>query len=175
MALISPGSGKTLLTDIVSIIGIGQAAPLSGIPKDDDEVRKFLTSRFLTADPLIPIDNVDYPMRSPSLCRALTCNNWEDRILGQSKTVCLPQRSVFIANGNNLMLRGDPPRRCFPINLNAKTPRPWERRDFERKNLRKWVSKHRGEHLGAILTLSKAWIVASNPAPKKPMPQMGGV
>ena len=177
MALITaptPGSGKTLLTDIVSIISIGQAAPLAGIPRDDDEVRKFLTSRLITGDPLIPFDNVDYPLWSPSLCRALTGNNWEDRILGLSKTVCLPQRSVFIANGNNIMLRGDLPRRCFPINLNAKTARPWERRDFQRKNLRRWVAKHRGELLGAILTLAKAWIMAGKPAPKKPMPQMGG-
>jgi hypothetical protein len=122
---------------------------------------------------LIVFDNVDYPIWSPSLCRALTSRLWEDRILGQSKTVRMPQKAIFVADGNNLRLRGDLPRRCFPINLDPMIARPWERGGFRHKDLRKWVSDCRGDLLAAILTLAKAWYLAGRPAPEKPMPRLG--
>ncbi len=177
MAVISapaPGTGKSLLQDIVAIIGTGESAPMAGFPRDDDEMRKFITSRLLAGDPLVSFDNLELPLWGPSLARALTCQEWEDRILGGNTTARLPQKAVWIANGNNLKIRGDLPRRTFPIRLDARLSRPWERQDFKRKDLRDWVSRWRGDFLGAILTVGRAWFIAQKPEPKKPLPVMGG-
>lgn len=177
MAAISaptPGTGKGLLTEIVSLLGSGKVAPMAGVPRDDDEMRKFITSRLLEGGPLVAFDNLEFPLWGPSLCRALTCTIWEDRILGQSTTVRLPQRAVWIANGNNLKLRGDLPRRTFPIHLDAKLAKPWERKNFRHKNLKEWILLCRGDFLAAILTLGRAWFVAGKPEPKNPLPVMGG-
>ena len=177
MAVISapaPGTGKSLLQDIVAIIGTGESAPMAGFPRDDDEMRKFITSRLLAGDPLVSFDNLELPLWGPSLARALTCQEWEDRVLGGNTTARLPQKAVWVANGNNLKIRGDLPRRTFAIRLDAKLSRPWERQDFKQKNLRDWVSRWRGDFLGAILTMGRAWFIAQKPEPKKPLPVMGG-
>jgi len=79
-----------------------------------------------------------------------------------------------VANGNNLKIRGDLPRRTFPIRLDAKLSRPWEREEFKQKNLRDWVLRHRGDFLGAILTVGRAWFIAQKLEPKRPLPVMGG-
>ena len=117
----APGTGKSLLQDTVALIGTGKSAPMAGLPRDDDEMRKFITSRLLAGDPLISFDNLELPLWGPSLSRALTCTEWEDRILGGNTTARLPQRAVWIANGNNFKLRGDLPRRTFPIRLDARS------------------------------------------------------
>lgn len=176
MALINaptPGTGKTLFTDVVSIIATGKPAPVAGIPRDDDEMRKFLTSTLLCGNPLGVFDNIDHPIWAPSLCRILTCGEWEDRILGKSETVRLPHLTVWIANGNNLKLRGDLPRRCYPIDFDTGMAKPWERTKFKHPRLKDWVSRYRGDFIAAILTIARAWFVADCPKPKN-LPVMGG-
>lgn len=177
MAVISapaPGTGKSLLQDTVAIIGTGKGAPMAGLPSTDDEMRKFITSRLLAGDPFISFDNLEMPLWGPSLSRALTCIEWEDRVLGGNTTARLPQRAVWVANGNNLKLRGDLPRRTFPIRLDARLAKPWERENFKHRDLRAWVLKWRGDLLAAILTITRAWFVAGKPEPQKPVPVMGG-
>jgi hypothetical protein len=78
----APGTGKSLLQDTAAIIGTGKSAPMAGLPRDDDEMRKFITARMLAGDPLVSFDNLEHPLWGPSLSRALTCTTWEDRILG---------------------------------------------------------------------------------------------
>jgi len=170
----APGTGKTLLADVVALIGTGKVGPMGGVSGDDDELRKAITARLLYGDPIICLDNVEGPLRSPSLSRALTSVIWQDRLLGQSATVRLPQRAVWIATGNNLQLRGDLPRRTFPIRLDARLAKPWERQNFKHPGLRDWVLCYRGDLLAAILTLARAWFVAGKPEPEKSLPVMGG-
>jgi len=170
----APGTGKGLLIDVVALLATGKVAAMAGFPRDDDEMRKAITARLLAGDHLIVFDNVEMPLWGPSLSRALTCTTWEDRILGKSATVHLPQRAVWIANGNNLKLRGDLPRRTFPIRLDAKMERPWERKDFKHDNLRVWVLRWWGDFLAAILTIGRGWFAAGKPEPKKPVPVLGG-
>ncbi len=170
----TPGTGATLFVDTVAMIGTGSSAPMAGLPRDDDEMRKFITSRLLAGDPLISFDNLELPLWGPSLSRALTCTVWEDRILGGNTTARLPQRAVWVANGNNLKLRGDLPRRTFPIQLDARLAKPWEREHFNHKKLGEWTLLHRGDLLAAILTIARAWFMAGKPEPKKLLPVMGG-
>jgi hypothetical protein len=170
----APGTGASLFVDSVAIIGTGNVAPMAGLPRDDDEMRKYITSRLIAGDPLVSFDNLELPLWSPSLCRALTCHEWEDRVLGQSVTVRLPQRAVWVANGNNLKIRGDLPRRTYPIRFDARLSKPWERENFRHADLRSWVKRWRGDLLAAILTISRAWFVAGKPEPQRPVPVLGG-
>jgi hypothetical protein len=170
----TPGTGASLFVDAVAIIGTGKVAPMAGLPRDDDEMRKYITSRLIAGDPLVSFDNLELPLWSPSLCRALTCHEWEDRVLGQSVTVRLPQKAVWIANGNNLKLRGDLPRRTYPIRFDARLSKPWEREHFRHPDLCAWVRRWRGDLLAAILTIARAWFVAGKPKPLKPLPVLGG-
>jgi hypothetical protein len=169
-----PGTGKGLLIIGIYLLGTGRVAPMAGLPVAEDEVRKFITSRLIMGDPIIAFDNLEEDLESPTLCRALTAPEWEDRLLGHNRIVRLPQRAVWIANGNNLKLKGDLPRRCFPIQLDAKMARPWERTEFRHGNLQEWILQNRGNLLAAILTIARAWFAAGRPEPKKAVPVMGG-
>jgi len=169
----TPGTGKTLLQDAIANIGTGQSAPMAGLPRDDDEMRKFITSRLLSGEPLISFDNQELPLWGASLSRALTCTEWEDRLLGGNTNARLPQRAVWIANGNNLKLKGDLPRRTFPIRLDSRMAKPWERDGFKHRNLTEWILQNRGNFLAAIFVLARAWFVAGKPEPEKPVPVMG--
>jgi hypothetical protein len=114
---------------------------------------------------VVVIDNVNYRLDSGDLCKALTETTHGDRILGQSQTLNLPVRCVWIATGNNIQLGGDMPRRCYWIRMDAKCSKPFQRIGFKHKRLKEYVLKHRGELLAALLTLARAWFVAGRPEP----------
>ena len=160
------GSGKTLLASIVSEKTSGSAAAMRPAPiRDDDEWRKTLTATIQAGHCLTIFDNVDHVLDSPSLALAVTASTWTDRILGRTELVTLPQRTVFIATGNNIVLGGDLPRRCYWIRLDAQCSEPWRNRQFRHPDLRGWVQSNRGRLLGAVLTLARAWFVAGCPQP----------
>ena len=160
------GSGKTLLASIVSEKTSGSAAAMRPAPiRDDDEWRKTLTATIQAGHCLTIFDNVDHVLDSPSLALAVTTSTWTDRILGRTELVTLPQRTVFIATGNNIVLGGDLPRRCYWIRLDAQCSEPWRNRQFRHPDLRGWVQSNRGRLLGAVLTLARAWFVAGCPQP----------
>ncbi|RJP77988.1 MAG: hypothetical protein C4524_07320, partial [Candidatus Zixiibacteriota bacterium] len=170
----TPGTGKSLLADVIALMGTGKVAPMEGLSNTDDETRKLITSLLDKASPLICFDNVEGSLRAPSLARALTCTIWEDRILGQSATVSLPQRALWLATGNNVQLRGDLPRRTFPIRLDAQMSKPWERKEFRHPRLRDYVRHYWPDFLAAIYTLGRAWILAGRPQPAQELPVLGG-
>jgi hypothetical protein len=104
------GSGKTLLTEIASLIATGRAGALFTAPREPEEWRKQLTAILREGSTMVVIDNVKYRLDSAELCKALTAENYGDRILGQSSTVTLPVRCAWVTNGNNIQLGGDMPK-----------------------------------------------------------------
>lgn len=170
----TPGTGKSLLADVVSIVGTGKVIPMEGLSNSDDETRKLITSLLDKSVPVICFDNVEGDLRAPSLARALTCMVWEDRILGKSATVSLPQRALWLATGNNVRLRGDLPRRTFPIRLDAKMSKPWERKTFKHPQLRDFVRQWWRDYLQWAFVLGQAWIQAGKPPPAQDLPVLGG-
>lgn len=140
----TPGTGKSLLSEVVSIISTGRNTGMMSAVEHDEEWRKQITATLMMGSTMIIIDNVEHPLSAPSLARALTTTIWKDRILGRSEMVVLAQRATWIATGNNIQLRGDLPRRCYPIRLDARVAQPWKRTGFKHPNLVQWVNQNRG-------------------------------
>lgn len=168
----APGTGASLFADVVAYVTTGHRAAMAGAPKDEEEWRKMITATLMHGAAVVVIDNVDVPLASGSLSRAITAGEWRDRILGRSEMVTLPHRAAWVATGNNLRLRGDLARRSYWIRMNAQVAQPWRRTQFRHSDLLGWVAPHRGEILGALLTLGRAWFAAGQP--RADVPPLGG-
>jgi putative DNA primase/helicase len=162
----SPGTGAGLLSDVLTYPFLGR--PVSVLPEggDDDEWRKRITAKLMTAGSVILIDNVRSRLDSSSLSAALTTESWEDRVLGQSNIVKVPVRVVWIATGNNPALSNEMARRTIRIRLDSGEDRPWLRNNFRHPDLKAWAREHRAELIWACLTLIQAWIAAGKPEGK---------
>ena len=167
-----PGTGASLLAEVVSTIATGRATAMLAAPQNDEEWEKRITALLRQGRTVITIDNIEGMLVAAPLASALTSNLWSGRILGLSEMITLPQRATWIATGNNIRLGGDLPRRCYWVRMDAKSPRPWERGAYRHPNLREWVKDERGRILAAILTLARAWFCAGRPVPEA-MPIMG--
>ena len=163
----TPGTGGSLLAEVTSMVATGAPAGMMSAPRNDDEIRKQLTSALMRGNLLITIDNVSGKLEAPSLSRVLTSEFWEDRILGKSEIVRLPQRATWIASGNNLQIGGDLPRRSYWIRLDAGVERPWDRKNFRHPDLKSWVPENRARLVGALLTMGRAWFVEGRPEGSK--------
>ena len=159
----SPGTGATKLMDLISIIAIGRNAPISSPPEDEAEWRKSIFSSMKDGAPIICYDNIDSDLKAPTLARTLTETYVKDRTLGKSESPEYPQRACWYANGNNLSLNGDIPRRAYFSRLDAKMAQPWTRSGFKHKNIIGWTKKNRGIILSKLLIIASAWIKAGRP------------
>jgi hypothetical protein len=160
----TPGTGASLLAEVVTILMLGRPAVGMTEGRAEDEMRKRITSKLLQATNFVLIDNVNR-LDSPALAAAVTLDVFEDRLLGQSRMLQLPVRCVWIATGNNPVVSRELARRIVPIRLDAGCERPWERpaSSFRHANLRQWVSENRAELVSAILTLVQTWISVGRP------------
>jgi hypothetical protein len=169
-----PGTGKTLLADVVSIITTGRGMSRTAYPDDEAELRKRITSIALAGDRLMLFDNIAQgcPFGGASLDAALTGTTWQDRILGKSEmTPELPLHTVFFATGNNVMLRGDAQRRVIPCRLESEHEKPEERDGFKYPNLLEHVRANRPQYVCDGLTVLRAFAVAGSP--QAPLPPFG--
>lgn len=110
-------AGKTMLSSALLWL-TGEKPRISAIGRDQAEQSKVLTS-ILDQGPLtIMFDNVmRYLDASSELCLALTCEEYSSRLLGKSQMLKLPNRAMWVLNGNNVSISGDMVRRLLPINL----------------------------------------------------------
>ncbi len=126
-----PGTGKSLLAELVALIATGRKAAMMGAPYDDDEWRKRIAATLSDGATIIVIDNVRSRLQSAALDLALTSHTVQERILGQSKNGVYAQRATWMATGNNIQLGGDMPRRCYWIRMDAHMDKPWRRGGFQ--------------------------------------------
>lgn len=162
------GTGKTYLAKVVSLLATGREPSLKPPPsRDEEEVRKVITSTLVGGEPVVVFDNVDTVLKSSSLATMLTTGTWSDRLLTVSKNVSADQQTVWMVTGNNVVIGGDLPRRAFRIGMDAQSHRPWER-NFRRPDLDKWVMANRAELLAACLTLYRAWKVRGTQPKTRP-------
>src|SRR5262245_29473932 len=171
----APGTGASLLADVISCVTTGQVAPVMTEARDEDEWRKRITAKLRGGPAIILIDNLSRRLDSAALSAAITSLVWEDRILGYSEDTRIPVRCAWVATGNNPTVSSEIARRVVRIRLDAKRDRPWERvaESFRHPELRLWVAEKRAELVWAALTLVQTWLMAGKPVPKD-LPTLGG-
>src|SRR5712691_3529765 len=77
-----PGTGKSLLAELVALVATGRKAAMMGAPYDDDEWRKRISATLADGATIIVIDNVRSRLQSAALDLALTSHTVQERILG---------------------------------------------------------------------------------------------
>lgn len=160
------GTGKGLLVSVLYALTTGRPAEAGPLPRDDEEVRKKITSELLEGRAILALDNAD-PQRtidSSALAAATTTEFWVDRLLGQSRSMTLANRALWVLTGNNVRLSTELARRCVRIRIDAKTDRPWRRADFKHPDLLRWLERERGRLIHAALSLIQNWVVRGRPA-----------
>jgi hypothetical protein len=164
-------SGKTLLAEAAAILSTGKPAPASAVSPDREEFRKALTSALREGQACINLDNIEHPLKSPDLAKIITQPEFSDRVLGESKTLCLPTNIFWTCTGNNLSFRGDLATRALLCRIDANLERP-ERREFAIPDLKAHLLERRAELVAAGLTVLRAYHVAGRPNQK--LPRWGG-
>lgn len=160
----APGSGKGLYAESCGILIAGTSPAVMSDTPNEEELRKRITAVLRDLSPVILLDNIGRRLASPTLAAALTAPIWKDRLLGQSQTVELPNRALWLATGNNLDFNNELVRRTIAIRLDARVDRPWERSGFRHDPLIPWVRCHRHELVWALLVLVQHWRACGRPA-----------
>jgi len=158
----APGTGKSLLADIVSLIATGHPAPALSQAANPEEDAKRLFAVLLQGSPLVCIDNIERDLEGDALCSILQQEIYESRVLGVTEMRQVRTTSTtFLATGNNLRIKGDLARRAILCRIDAGVERP-ETRHFT-QDPRDQVRADRKELVAAALTVLRAYIVAGRP------------
>jgi putative DNA primase/helicase len=164
----SPGTGGTLLSDVLALPALGRPLAAMTEARDEDEWRKRITAKLLPSPSHVLIDNLRRRLDSAAVSAALTTLAWEDRVLGASEVRSIPVRCAWVATGNNPSLSDELTRRSVRIRLDARHERPQMRSGFRHPDLRAWATANRGELVAAALTLARAWLAADRPTGDHP-------
>lgn len=160
-----PGSGKGLLATSCLYPGLGKIAGAPQ-PRDDEELRKFITSELIALRPVIYLDNISRTIDSGAFAAALTLETWNDRVLGSSATANVKIKSIWLATANNATMSTEITRRTVRIRLTPNTDRPEEREDFLHEDQAEWVMQNRPELVWAAHVICKNAIQQKMPRPK---------
>ncbi|MBU1716517.1 MAG: RepB family DNA primase [Proteobacteria bacterium] len=157
------GTGKSYLSELITVFSTPQHGTPTTFPSDDEECRKILLAELLKSPAVIEFDNLTGDLVAhKSLCTALTSEFITGRILGVSKTATVGTRVLFLSSGNNVGPVQDMARRCISIRLDASCEIP-AARTFRRPDLVRDVLQDRGRYVSAALTIVRAWLVAGRP------------
>jgi len=152
-----PGTGKSMLVDIASVIATAHEAGALAQGSDEEEMEKRLGAALLAGDAIVSIDNCTRPLEGQLICQMLTQTRVSVRILGQSVKPELTVGCFMSANGNNLRLVGDLTRRAVLCRLDAKCERP-ETRVFERNPVA-LAKAERPKYVASALMVLRAYHV----------------
>jgi hypothetical protein len=169
------GAGASLLAELINGINTGRPASLMQAPEKNTqgEWNKLIIGLLREGRSLNIFDNVEGDMYSSALASALTGIVYSGRVLGKNRMEEYPNKSVWIANGNNIQITHDLPRRCVWCRLATNTSRPYERTDWKIKNIREYTIEHQCDYLSDVLTIVRGWFVAHKPGLDKDVPVMG--
>ncbi len=168
MALVTsptPGTGKSLLTNVITRIATGKASEAIMLTNSESENQKRITSVFMAGATVLCLDNLTGMLRSPSVARVISEPKWRSRILMTNREIDLPVCVTVMATGNNTLCSTEIARRSFPIRLDTHEARPWAREIvFRHPDLDEWAIQNRGAVLAAALTLARAYFLAGKPS-----------
>jgi hypothetical protein len=125
-------------------------------------MRKAITSALREGHSIINLDNIEGPLASPELAKAITQSEYQDRLLGESRMLRLPTNVLWTATGNNLAFRGDLSSRALLCRIDSGMERP-EERTFTIPDLKDFLIMNRKQIVAAALTILRAYHVAGRP------------
>jgi DNA polymerase-1 len=159
------GCGKDTCADIAHVLYTGRSIICAPLSKDcDEEMRKRITSALMSGSRFFHLANMKGHIRYASL-EAATDNSgvWEDRRLGVSETLRLPNETEYSFSANNATWEPDIERRSRKISLRF-TPENINGHRYRHADIRGWVLQRRADLLSAINALVIAWVRAGMPA-----------
>jgi len=156
----TPGTGKSLLVEIILALYAPQGSPARACPAgdNDDEWRKAITSAIVAKSQFYFLDNVKGALYNAPLQAAITSTSWTDRILGASEQRDMRHSMIFVATANNIAMDNEQSRRVVWVRLDANEEHPETRTGFRHPNIKAWVLANRPRLLAALLTIVQAWI-----------------
>lgn len=153
------GSGKGFLMNMISTLALGRPCDHTVQTADEEEERKFITSKVLTAQPIVFIDECDKPFGSGPIQGLITTGTWAPRLLGTNESPAHDCYMVLYAAGNNIQYKGvDITRRVCTIRLVTDLDNPAERTGFEIDDMPAYLEANRAELFEAALTMLRAWL-----------------
>ena len=158
-----PGSGKTLLADVVSMPVRGTELAANSEIRNGDDLRKWVTAMALAGENQILIDNVNARLSGSALAAALTKIEWSDRIIGTSRQARASMRCLWLATGNNVLMSSELARRVVRSRIDSGVECPNRRHGFRHANLLAWVKANRPSLIWAALTLVRHWVACGRP------------
>lgn len=160
----TPGSGKTLLVQLISLIITGAKIPVSQLNKDASELQKELLSALISGVPMRLFDNIIGEIKSAPLEAILTSGGlFTGRLLGKSQDATLPVSTVFYLTGNNMQLGGDLYRRVVQCELAPMMESPETRTDFAINEIEDYVKDNQIELYKSAASIIQAWINRGSP------------
>jgi hypothetical protein len=153
-----PGTGKSLLVDLASLLATGEITPVIAQGPNKEETEKRLGAELLSGNTIVSFDNCSVEVEGEMFCQALTQRELRVRELGFSRNVKVPITALLVVNGNNLVIANDLTRRTLLSQLDAGMERP-ETRTFKRK-VDNVAREFRGVLVAAALTFLRGWHVA---------------
>lgn len=159
------GSGKGLLTDIISMIWYGRRSVKSLWPAMEEELAKNIAADLRSGEMMIVYDNIDRgeKVHDPNLCAVLSAPEVRMRILGKSEKILLNTKATFMATGNDLTVTGDTARRCFTCIIDVRDASPERRTGFEHPDLMGYIRERRPAILAAAIGAILKWVTAGQP------------
>ena len=155
------GSGKSMQADAPSLVTKGETCRNMAYTTDENETRKRILALLREGCSIVNFDNVEDVFQGETICSVLTSDYFKDRILGESKSGAYPTRVLWLATGNNLVVKGDLTRRVIVCEIDPKVERP-EELHFT-INFREYILEHRAEIVRDALTVLRAYHVAGKP------------
>lgn len=168
-------TGKTLLVEILSFPFLNQWIATKSEIKNDEELRKQITTKLVDGSSHVFFDNLNYGINSGILAQAATSEIWDDRLLGGNESFTGPVDCIWVLSGNNPKMSRENLGRTIRIRQDANMEFPEERKSegFRHPKIKKWVKDHRGDIVWAALTICQNWIAKGQPEPSD-LPAVGG-
>lgn len=171
----SPGSGKSLLSDVTArFAGPGHPAKVS-YPRTEEEATKVILAALLQAPAVLDFDDMAVDWRPwGAVNRLLTSPTMTDRLLGASKMATVSTDTLVLGSGNNTGPTGDLCRRVLVVELDTQDECPATIR-YDGDPLAA-VNADREKYVSDVLLIVSAWIAAGRPkADLSPLATYGGV
>lgn len=159
------GAGKTLIVKCATVPVMGYA-PAGTKPKDEDEMRKALLTAVIEARPVVFFDNAKRHVASEALEGFLTTQDYEGRILGQSKSFRGENNATVFITGNGCTVSPDMRRRSLFCELFLEVERA-EDRVFKQSLEVPELIERRCEILTALWALIQNWNDLGQPFPSR--------